>query len=38
VDVKALIERGFVGEHLGDEINQQRIKLIKRVKLSQVFL
>jgi len=37
VDVQALIAKGFAGELLGIEINQQRIKLIKRVKLSQPF-
>ena len=32
VDIQALIGKGFTGESLGNEINQQRIKLIKRVK------
>ncbi len=38
VDVQALISKGFAGEMLGAEINQQRIKLIKRVKLSSIFM
>lgn len=38
VDVQALIAKGFAGEVLGIEINQQKIKLIKRVKLSSPFL
>jgi len=38
VDVQALIEKGFSGESLGNEIAQERIKFIKRVKLSHVFL
>jgi len=37
VDIKALIAKGFTGESLGNEINQHRIKLIKRVKLSHQF-
>jgi tRNA nucleotidyltransferase (CCA-adding enzyme) len=32
VDVKVLIEKGFAGEKLGQEITQQRIKLIKAEK------
>lgn len=38
VDVQALIARGFSGVSLGKEIEQERIKLIKRVKLSHIFL
>jgi tRNA nucleotidyltransferase (CCA-adding enzyme) len=34
VDVQALIKRGFEGEKLGVEIDQERIKLIKQVKQS----
>lgn len=37
VDVQALISKGFSGELLGIQINQERIKLIKRVKLSQLY-
>lgn len=37
VDVQAIIQRGFSGEHLGNEISQERIKLIKRVKLGYIF-
>lgn len=32
VDVQALIKRGFEGQKLGAEIDQERIKLIKKVK------
>jgi tRNA nucleotidyltransferase (CCA-adding enzyme) len=35
VDVQALIKRGFEGQKLGAEIDQERIKLIKQVKDSQ---
>ena len=38
VDIKALMEKGFAGQNLGAEIEQQRIKIIKRVKLSYLFL
>ncbi|MCF6287831.1 MAG: multifunctional CCA addition/repair protein [Proteobacteria bacterium] len=38
VDVAALIAKGFVGKELGNEINQHKIKLIKRIKLSYVFI
>lgn len=38
VDVQVLIEKGFSGEILGIQINQERINLIKRVKLSRMFL
>jgi tRNA nucleotidyltransferase (CCA-adding enzyme) len=37
VDVQALLDRGFLGESLGMQITQERIKLIKRVKLSHIF-
>jgi tRNA nucleotidyltransferase (CCA-adding enzyme) len=37
VGIQALIAKGFTGQALGNEINQQRIKLIKRVKLSYPF-
>ena len=35
VDVQALIKRGFEGQELGVEIDQERIKLIKEIKTSQ---
>jgi tRNA nucleotidyltransferase (CCA-adding enzyme) len=35
VDVQDLIKRGFEGQKLGAEIDQERIKLIKKVKDSQ---
>ncbi len=38
VDIQALLNRGFVGESLGMQITQERIKLIKRIKLSHIFL
>ena len=38
IDVKALIDQGFSDAALGIQINQQRIKQIKRVKLSQPFV
>lgn len=38
VDVQALLDRGFVGESLGMQITQERIKLIKRIKLSYIFV
>ena len=38
IDVQALMDRGFIGESLGMQITQERIKLIKRIKLSHIFL
>jgi len=34
VDVQALITKGFSGEQLGNQINQERIKLIKQIQLN----
>ncbi|HHL31808.1 MAG TPA: multifunctional CCA addition/repair protein [Oceanospirillales bacterium] len=38
IDTKLLIAKGFTGKLLGFEIDQQRIELINRVKLSSPFL
>ncbi len=38
IDVQALLDRGFIGEALGMQITQERIKLIKKIKLSHIFL